>query len=181
MQFPKIAFLLLTITALSSAQPILTEKISPPNPDDSKQNSDSIPDVYAIDGKFDRVLVLRMKHQSDILACLENIIKKEKIVNAVILSGIGSVTDYNVHTVGNRTFPTANIFLKDTTSSADIVNLSGYIIDGRVHAHISLTRAEKAFGGHLEAGTKVFTFAIITVGIFQNGIDLRLVDKANYR
>jgi predicted DNA-binding protein with PD1-like motif len=181
MMYFKLACLLLTFTAIAYAQPSLTEKISPANSDDSKQNSDSVPNVYSINGQFDRIMVLRFKNQTDILAGLDSIVKKEKILNAVILTGIGSVTDYHIHTVSNRIFPTKNIFLKDTTSSADIVNLNGYIIDGHVHAHMNLTYADKTFGGHLEIGTKVFTFAVITIGVFQDGIDLRRVDDKNYR
>jgi predicted DNA-binding protein with PD1-like motif len=181
MQDLKIIFLFAIFTAIASAQPTLTEKITPAISDDTRPNSDSVPSIYALNGQFERVMVLRLKHQTDVLAGLESIVKKEQIANAVILSGIGSVTDYHVHSVANRTFPTKNMFLRDTTSSADIVNMNGYIIDGRVHAHIMLTQTDKAFGGHLEPGTTVFTFAVITIGVFQNGIDLRLVDKSNYR
>ncbi len=176
-----IFFFLVMFLSNAFAQPVLTEKSMPAVPGDVKQNNDSVPDAYAIEGQFERVLVIRMKHQTDILAGLESIVKKEKITNAAILSAIGSVTDYTIHSVGNRTFPTSNIFVQDTTSSADILNLNGYVIGGRIHAHISLSRADKAFGGHLESGTKVFTFAVITLGVFQKGIDLGLVDKANYR
>jgi hypothetical protein len=35
--------------------------------------------------------------------------------------------------------------------------------------------------GHLEAGTSVFTFAVATVGVFKDGIDLSRVDDKNYR
>ena len=40
-------------------------------------------------------------------------VKQEKIKNGVILSGIGSVRGYHIHQVGNRTFPSKNIFVKD--------------------------------------------------------------------
>jgi len=181
MNYRTLLILLMVFTAAVCAQPVLTEKTAPASPVDLKPDNDSIPHAYAINGQFERVVVIRMKHQTDILAGLESIVKREKIANAAILSAIGSVTDYQIHSVGNRSFPTSNIFLKDTTSSADIINLNGYIIDGRIHAHISLSRADKAFGGHLEPGTKVFTFAVITLGVFQKGMDLGLVDKTNYR
>ncbi len=59
--------------------------------------------------------------------------------------------------------------------------MNGYIIDGRVHAHITFTDADKAFGGHLEPGTKVFTFAIVTVGVLEDGTDLSRIDDKSYR
>ena len=59
--------------------------------------------------------------------------------------------------------------------------MNGYVIGGRVHAHITLTNADHAFGGHLEAETRVFTFAIVTLGVFDDTVDLRRVDDKTYR
>jgi len=144
-------------------------------------DSQAVPDVYAISGQFERIVVLRFKYETDLLAGLEDMVAKEKIRNAVILAGTGSVRSYHFHVVTNRTFPSTNVFVKDTVAPADIVSMNGYVIDGRVHAHITLTDATKAFGGHLEPGTNVFTFAIVTVGVFKEGIDLRRIDDKTYR
>jgi predicted DNA-binding protein with PD1-like motif len=149
--------------------------------DDTKANNDSIPDAYAIHGQFQQVMILRLKYQTDLLEGIEKIVKQENIRNAVILSAIGSVRNYHFHVVSNRTFPSRNIFVKNTDTPADIAGMNGYIIDGRVHAHITFSDPNKAFGGHLEPGTEVFTFAVITVGILNDNIDLKLVDDKTYR
>lgn len=149
--------------------------------EDAKSNSSAVPDVYAISGKFERVLVLRFKHQADLLNGLEAMMKKEKIHNAVILAGIGSVRGYHIHTVSNRDFPSKDIFVKNPGASADLVSMNGYVIDGRVHAHVTLANPDKAFGGHLEPGTEVFTFAVVTVGVLSDRTDLRRVDDKTYR
>ena len=44
-----------------------------------------------------------------------------------------------------------------------------------------MANADRSFGGHLEPGTKVFTFAVVTVGVFKNGIDLNRLDDKTYR
>ena len=179
--------LILIFTLLAAACPLRsqetrTEVTKATTPaEDSKANSSAVPDVYAISGRFDRVLVLRFKHQADLLAGLENMMKKEKIRNAVILSGIGSVRGYHFHTVSNREFPSKDVYVKNPTAPADLVNMNGYIIDGRVHAHVTFSNPDKAFGGHLEWGTEVFTFAIVTVGVLDDKADLRRVDDKNYR
>jgi predicted DNA-binding protein with PD1-like motif len=154
---------------------------SPSPADDAKPNSDKVPDVLAIAGKFDRVLVLRFKFNTDLLAGIEKMVKQEKIRNAVILAAAGSVRGYHVHQVSNRTFPSKNMYEKDPTAPADLISMNGYIIDGKVHAHMTLANPEKAFGGHLEPGTSVFTFAIVTVGVFDNTVDLSRVDDKTYR
>jgi len=149
--------------------------------DDSKPNSDTVPQVYALGGQFERILVLRFKYEADLLAGLESMVKQHKIRNAVILSGIGSVKGYHVHVVSNRTFPSKNVFIKDPTAPADLTSINGYVIDGRVHAHVTLADPDKAFGGHLEPGTTVFTFAIVTLGVFGDGVDMSRVDDKAYR
>jgi len=164
------------------AQPTHTEVTNATTvAEDAKPNSDQVRDAYALTGQFDRVLVLRFKYQTDLLAGLERMVKECKIRNAVILAGIGSVKSYHYHTVGNGTFPSKNVFVKNPAGPADIAGMNGYVIDGRVHAHITFSEPDKAFGGHLESGTTVFTFAIVTVGVFKEGMDLGRVDDKNYR
>lgn len=148
--------------------------------DDSKANSPEVPDVYAISGQFERVVVLRFKYQTDLLAGMEKMVKQHKIKNAVILSGVGSVRNWHVHSVSNREFPSKNIFLQNQNEPADIISINGYVIDGRLHPHMTLTTGEKAFGGHIEPGNAVFTFAIVTLGVFGDNVDLsRADDKTN--
>ncbi|HXI85588.1 MAG TPA: PPC domain-containing DNA-binding protein [Verrucomicrobiae bacterium] len=172
----------LAIVSMSVAQSTRTEVTNATtSAEDSKTNSSAVPDVYALSGQFDRVLVLRFKYQTDLLTGLERMMKEQKIHNAVILAGIGSVRGYHVHTVSNRTFPSKNVYVKNPSGPADIVSMNGYVIDGRVHAHITLADPDKAFGGHLEPGTTVFTFAVVTVGVFKDGIDLSRIDDKNYR
>ena len=85
---------------------------------DAKANSDQVPDVYAVSSQFQRVLIFRFKYQADLLAGMEKIVKENKIRNAVILAGAGSVRGYQVHQVSNRTMPSKNMFVKDPTEPA---------------------------------------------------------------
>jgi predicted DNA-binding protein with PD1-like motif len=175
-------FTLLAVTGLAGAQETRTEVAKPTTAtDDSKPNNDGVPDVYAISGQFDRVLIVRLKYQTDLLAGLERAVKTNHIRNAVILSGIGSVRGFHIHSVSNRTFPSKDTFVKNPTAPADLVSINGYVIDSRVHAHVTLATADKAFGGHLEPGTEVFTFAIVTIGVLNDKADLSRVDDKTYR
>jgi len=152
-----------------------------PTPEgDTKSNSDKVPDVYAIPGHFDRVLTLRFKFKADLLAGIEKIVKDEHIKNAVVLNGAGSVRGYQVHQVSNRDFPSKNMFVKNPTEPADIIGMSGYIINGKLHVHMTMATPDRAFGGHLEPGTTVFTFAIMTLGVM-NDADFSHLDDKTYR
>jgi len=178
-------FFVLVLMASSlavAAQETRRETVAPTNAaEDRRPNSKDVPDVTVFAAQVQRIVVLRFKYDTDLLAGLVKTVKEQKIHNAVILSGIGSVRNYQVHQVGNREFPPKNIFVKNPTAPADITNMSGFVIGGRVHAHITLANAEKAFGGHLEPDTTVYTFAIVTLGVLGEGLDLSKIDDWNYR
>jgi predicted DNA-binding protein with PD1-like motif len=73
------------------------------------------------------------------------------------------------------------MFEKDPTAPADLIGMNGYIINGKVHAHVTLANPDKAFGGHLEPDTEVFTFAIVTVGVLPDDLDLTKLDDKTWR
>ena len=174
-----IAIMLFTV-AVAAGQ-ITQTVITKPTPLDSKSNSDDVPDGYAFDAKFERMVIMRFKYKADLLGSMEKVIKQEGIKNAVILSAAGSVRNYHIHSVSNRDFPSENIFTKDPSDPADLVSMNGYVIDGRIHAHMTLTNGSHAFGGHLEPETNVFTFAIVTLGVLSNDVDLGKIDDKTYR
>lgn len=180
----KTLLVLLAMTAaMAAAQETRRETVLPSQTpeEDTRPNSDKVPDVMVMSGRFERVVVLRFKFDTDLLAGLEKTVKQEKIKNAVILSGAGSVRGYHVHQVSNRTFPSKNMFVKDPTAPADLISMNGYVINGRVHAHVTLANPDKAFGGHLEPDTRVFTFAIVTLGVLSDGVDLSHADDKSMR
>lgn len=148
---------------------------------DSKPNSPDVPDVIAVSGHIERIVVLRFKFGTDLLAGLQKSIVDQHIKNAVILSGFGSVRGYQVHQVSNRDLPSKNMFVRNPTAPADIIGMSGMIMNGQMHPHITMANPEKSFGGHLEPGTEVYTFAVVTLGILDDKIDMSRFDDSSYR
>ena len=73
-----------------------------------------------------------------------------------------------------------NVFTKALDTPCDLVGMNGYIVNGVIHAHMTLGTGDKAIAGHLEPGTEVFTYAIVTVGVM-NGTNLGKVDDKTYR
>jgi predicted DNA-binding protein with PD1-like motif len=173
--------LFLALLALSLTAQQTRHEVTNPGTRDSQPNDPKVPDAYAIPTQFERVLIFRFKYDTDLLDGLQRMVKQNHVRNAVILNGAGSVTGYQVHQVSNRTFPSKNMFVADATKPADIVSMSGYVLGGNLHPHIGLAEPDKAFGGHLEPGTKVFTFAIVTLGVLPDGLDLSKLDDKNYR
>jgi len=137
--------------------------------------ADEAPAVHTIQSPISRVVIVRLKNKIDMLDGLKQAVAREKIKNAVIISGFGSVTAYQVHVVENTTFPPKDKFTKEG-GPFDILTVSGMVLDGKVHAHITLSSPKKTTGGHLEPGTSVFTFATITMGILSDAADLTRLD-----
>jgi predicted DNA-binding protein with PD1-like motif len=108
------------------------------------------------------LICIRLNPGDDILASLQEAAKNNNIKNAVILSGVGSARSHHFHVVTTREIPPRNDFTKGEKAS-DIVNINGFIINGRVHAHIIHSGVEIAFGGHLESGVEALTFVCITL------------------
>jgi predicted DNA-binding protein with PD1-like motif len=175
-----LAFLL---AAFAPAQMTRTEAThGAKNPaDDAKPNSDSVPSGIAVSSQFDRVVILRFKYDTDLLSGMEEMIKEQKIHNGVILSGIGALRNYALHHVINRTLPNKVAYEKDPTASADIIGMNGYIVGGDIHAHITLSRDGGVIGGHLDPGNKVFIYAIVTIGVLPDSLDLSKFEDTNYR
>src|SRR5260370_17091091 len=89
---------LLSFLEVLQAQPTRTEVTKATTPaDDSKANSDKVPDVYAVSGQFERVLVLRFKYQADLLAGLEKMVNHQKILNPAILPRSAPAPNYHTH------------------------------------------------------------------------------------
>lgn len=125
-----------------------------------------------------RIVLVRLNPGEDLLRGLQAAVREAGIGNGAILSGAGSLSSYHCHVVETTNLPPGNIFFRDS-GAYDILTLTGIIIDGRVHAHITFSDDEKAMGGHLEEGSRVLTFAIATIAEAP-GVDLtdwdRIVD-----
>ena len=150
--------------------------------EDARPNDPKVPDSYALSGRFDRILVLRMKFKTDLLTEMEKQVKAQHIQNAVILSGIGSVRGYRVHNVAGRDYPVPDMYVSAPNTPADLIGMNGYIVNGNIHAHIIMALGDNkatTVSGHLEKGTEVLTFAIVAVGVLNT--DLGRVDDLTYR
>jgi predicted DNA-binding protein with PD1-like motif len=137
-----------------------------------------LPAVQTLTCDFERIEIIKMRPGTDMLEGFKMAINEKKIKNAVILAGIGSVTDYHYHVVSDKNLPPAEEFPKASVPM-DLTSVQGYILDGRVHAHVTFSDENSMVGGHLEPGTKALTFFIITLGVLPESLDIENLD--NYK
>jgi predicted DNA-binding protein with PD1-like motif len=109
-----------------------------------------------------RLVAVRLNPGDDLLQSLREAVRENGIAHGLILSGIGSLSRYHVHVVKTTNLPPGDTFFEGE-GPFDILTVTGAIIDGRVHAHITLSNTEMALGGHMEEGCRALTFAIITL------------------
>ena len=124
--------------------------------------------METITSGIEKICFVKMLNGEDVLTSLRAAVDREGIRNAVILSGIGSATTYHYHVVGDDRVPPLNVYCRSDEKAIrplDIVSVAGYIVGGRVHAHISFSDEKTQFGGHLEEGCRVLTFCLITLGV----------------
>jgi predicted DNA-binding protein with PD1-like motif len=110
------------------------------------------------------LVFVRLNPGDDLLEGIQKAVEMEGIQNAVILQGVGSCVSHSYHVVSSPTLPPKNEFVKGERP-ADIVNINGFVINGRVHSHVIFSDTNVCYGGHLEPGVQVLTFAILTLGL----------------
>ena len=75
----------------------------------------------ADEGARDADIQVGLDQYRDPIMDQQKMLKQEKVLNGVILSGAGSVRGYQIHQVSNRDFPSKNTYVKDPTAPADIL------------------------------------------------------------
>ena len=109
-----------------------------------------------------RVIALRLDPGEDLLLSLRAAAREHDIQNAAILSGVGSLDRYHFHVVKSTNMPPGNTFVQGE-GPFDILTVTGLVVNGEVHAHITFSNTEVAMGGHLEEGCRVLTFAVVVL------------------
>ncbi len=109
-----------------------------------------------------RYIALRLDPGEDVLLALRQAIRDHSIQNAAILSGVGSLDRYHFHVVKTTNMPPGNTFVRGE-GPFDILTVTGLVVDGEVHAHITFSNTDLAMGGHLEEGCRVLTFAVLVI------------------
>ena len=119
-----------------------------------------------------RLVVVRLTSGDDVLQAIRRAVEENGITTGAILTGVGSVSRYRVHVVETTNLPPGDVFFGEE-GPYDILAIAGLVIDGRVHAHITLSNTEQALGGHLEEGCEILTFGVV---VLAETADMSLTD-----
>ncbi|MCK5371874.1 MAG: hypothetical protein KAQ62_25110, partial [Cyclobacteriaceae bacterium] len=78
--------LLIANYAFILAQTQLSEDIKGIITESDQPNNDAVPGTIITSGDFERIIIIRLKHNTDVLTGLQEAVKQEQIKNAVIIS-----------------------------------------------------------------------------------------------
>jgi len=113
--------------------------------------------------KVGRVFALSLAPGDLVHESIKELIQKEKVKDAVVVSAIGTLDQYRIHYVTTTGFPPKNKFEHWKDKPLELASINGLIADGEPHLHVVVSDSEKAYAGHLEDGCRTLYLAEIVI------------------
>jgi len=98
-----------------------------------------------------RAHILRIDPGEDVLESVRRFLKEAGVRQAVVLGGYGTLAAYHLHWVTHNRLPVVNRFERGE-GGMELLSMSGLVVEGEPHIHVTLSTPDGAFGGHLEPG-----------------------------
>lgn len=121
-----------------------------------------------------RVFVLRLDQGDMLLESIKELIAKEGIKDAVVISAIGTLDMCVLHMVTTTGYPPEEHFERWDNEPLELVSVDGIIADGEPHLHAVISDSEKAYAGHLENGCRILYLGEIVIGELES-MDLKRI------
>ena len=110
-----------------------------------------------------RIHILRLDAGDYLLESIQNLIERENIKNAYVVSGIGTLDYCVLHMVMTTSYPPVEHFERWENKPLEVSSIDGIIADGIPHLHMVVSDHEKAYSGHLEPGCRVLYLCEIVI------------------
>ncbi len=118
---------------------------------------------YFSAAEWGRTFILRLDRGDYVLESIIELINKENIKDAVVVSGIGSLDECVIHMVTNTETPYQEYFKRWSNQPLELASVSGLIINGQPHLHTVVSDTESACAGHLEKGCRILCLGEIVI------------------
>ena len=119
---------------------------------------------YFVSEGAPRIILAIFERDDFLLEGLQEVVHKEGIETATIVSGIGSLQRANIHTFARFGFPPEEKY-QTFDGALEIGSLQGTVLGGEVHAHVTFYHwgSGASLVGHLDPGTQVAYMAEVTL------------------
>ena len=118
--------------------------------------------------KAKHIVVIGLGPGEDLLGAIEKIVAREKIRDAAIFSGFGTLDRVHLHWVTTMGFPPVSHYQKKK-GPFELLSVDGIIANGEIHIHIVISDTQYSYGGHLEKGTRVLYLCEIALAVLSGG------------
>lgn len=118
---------------------------------------------YFSTDKIGRIFLLRLDPGDYVLESINDLVRKEKIKDAVIISAIGTLDQCVLHMVTTTGYPPREFFRRWEDKPLELTSIMGIIADGKPHLHGVVSDQENAYAGHLEKGCRTLYLAEIAI------------------
>jgi len=113
--------------------------------------------------KMGRIFVVSLDQGDYLLESILDLIRKEDIRDAVVVSAVGTLDQCRFHLVTTVGYPPEDRFEQLVDSPLELVSVNGLIANGEPHLHILVSDSERSYSGHLEKGCRVLYLAEIVL------------------
>lgn len=103
-----------------------------------------------------------------VLECLEQVVDQQKIHTAVVVSGIGTLSDAHLHMVTTTGYPAVEHHPVWKDTPLELCSIDGIIASGVPHLHTVISDGTNTWGGHLERGCKTLYLCEIVLEAIPN-------------
>ena len=121
--------------------------------------------------KYGRCFFISLDKGEYVLESFREIIKKNNIRNAILVSAIGTLDYCVTHAVTTTNYPPVDVLARLEDKPLELSSIQGIVADGVPHFHAIVSDLDRTYSGHLEDGCRVlylFEAVILEVG----GIEL---------
>jgi len=127
------------------------------------------------DGEIAEIITLRLDKGEDVLASVESVARERGIHTGVVLSGIGTLYEAQLHYITHTGFPPKNEFVTHE-GPIELLSIDGIIADFVPHLHTCISIKDQTYMGHMEPGCRVLYLAEIAIARLEG---VRLTRKTN--
>lgn len=109
-----------------------------------------------------RVHVLRLDPGEDVLCGVKDFLKETGIQQAIVIGGYGTLAAHCLHWVTHNRIPSDHVIGR-SEGGIEILGMSGLVVGGEPHIHVTLATQEGAYGGHMEEGCQAYVLCEIFI------------------
>jgi predicted DNA-binding protein with PD1-like motif len=107
-----------------------------------------------------RVHIIRLDPGEDVLCAVQGFLGKTGLQQAIVLGGYGTLAAHCLHWVTHNRLP-PEVTMGSAEGGIEILGMSGLVVDGEPHIHVTLATPAGAYGGHLHEGCKAYVLCEI--------------------